>query len=157
MKVNGYIHCYMNCRLTEYLIQNMLSWVIVNGFEHSSLYVRQDLHRRHTTCSVTSVQMKQQCNRPKSTPVTQVCNLCIMGLSDEDVMVLTMAIANNYGARRRRKVEHWMHPYIAEKVLTYGTFTASRDYLSILVNLKKCVVRVRNHSVNHVNMLDCLY
>jgi hypothetical protein len=34
--------------------------------------------------------------------------------SHKDVMVLTMAIANNYEARRRQEREHWVHPYIAE-------------------------------------------
>jgi hypothetical protein len=34
-------------------------------------------------------------------------------------MVLSMATAHNCGARRRRKMEHWidLHPHIADKVL----------------------------------------
>jgi hypothetical protein len=38
-----------------------------------------------------------------------------------------MAIANNYGARMRRKRKHWVHPLIVEKVLTCGTFAVSHD------------------------------
>jgi hypothetical protein len=34
---------------------------------------------------------------------------------DEDVMALTTAVANNYGARRECKREHWVYPHIAEK------------------------------------------
>jgi hypothetical protein len=48
-----------------------------------------------------------------------------MGSEDKDVMVLSMATANNYGARRRREREHWVHSYTAENVSTYGTFAAS--------------------------------
>jgi hypothetical protein len=47
-----------------------------------------------------------------------------MDSSDEDVMVLTVAIVNKCGAWRRSKRDHWVHPYIAEKVSTYDTFAA---------------------------------
>jgi hypothetical protein len=32
-------------------------------------------------------------------------------------VALTTVVANNCGARRRRKREHWVHPHIAEEVL----------------------------------------
>jgi hypothetical protein len=43
------------------------------------------------------------------------------------VVVLTMAVGNNCGGGRSRRRKHWVHPHIAEKVSTYGTFAASRD------------------------------
>jgi hypothetical protein len=46
---------------------------------------------------------------------------------DKDIMLLTMAISNNYGARMRHKRKHWVHPLIVEKVLTYGMLAVSRD------------------------------
>jgi hypothetical protein len=49
-----------------------------------------------------------------------------MGLSDKDVIVLILALMNNYGAKRRIKREQMVHPSVAEKVLTFGTFVASR-------------------------------
>jgi hypothetical protein len=50
-----------------------------------------------------------------------------MESSDEDVVLLTRAIGNNYGARMRRNRKHWLHPFIVEKVSTYGTSAVSRD------------------------------
>jgi hypothetical protein len=42
-------------------------------------------------------------------------------------VLLTVAIANNYGARMRRKRKHWVHPLIVGKMSTYGTLAVSRD------------------------------
>jgi hypothetical protein len=50
-----------------------------------------------------------------------------MDSSDEDVVLLTVAIANNSGARIRRKRKHWVHPLLVEKVSTYVTFAVSHD------------------------------
>jgi hypothetical protein len=58
---------------------------------------------------------------------TGVESVCIIFSLDKDIMVLTMAIANKYEARRRWEREHRVHSYIAEKFLTYGTFAALQD------------------------------
>jgi hypothetical protein len=57
---------------------------------------------------------------------TGLQSVCATDSSDEDVMMLTVAVVNN-AVKGRRKREHWVHPYIAERVSTYGTFAASRD------------------------------
>jgi hypothetical protein len=72
-----------------------------------------------------------------------------MDSSDEDVMMLTVAAVNNYAVRRRRKREQWVHPYIAERVLTNGTFAASRD-LSVYPNKFKEIYRMSKESFHEL-------
>jgi hypothetical protein len=62
--------------------------------------------------------------------------------------MLTVAVVNN-AVRRRRKREHWVHPYIAEKVSTYGTFAASRD-LSMYPNKFKEMYRMSKESFHEL-------
>jgi hypothetical protein len=71
-----------------------------------------------------------------------------MDSSDEDVMMLTVAVVN-YAVRRRRKRKHWVHPYIAERVSTYGTFAASRD-LSMYPNKFKEMYRMSKESFHEL-------
>jgi hypothetical protein len=61
----------------------------------------------------------------------------MMDSSCKDAMLLTMATANKYGDTRRSKREHRVHPYIAEKVLTYSTSTASQDLIMYQNKFKK--------------------
>jgi hypothetical protein len=63
--------------------------------------------------------------------------------------MLTVAVVNNYTARRRRKREHWVHPYIAERVSTYGTFAASR-HLSMYPNKFKEMYRMSKESFHEL-------
>jgi hypothetical protein len=56
-----------------------------------------------------------------------------------------MATAKNYGARRRRKRKQWLHPLIADKVSTYGTFAASRDLVKYPDKFKE-IYRVSKES-----------
>jgi hypothetical protein len=63
----------------------------------------------------------------------------------EDIMLLTVAVVNNHAARRNRIREYWVHPYIAEKVSTYGTFADSRD-LSTIPNKYKEMYRMSKQS-----------
>jgi hypothetical protein len=63
----------------------------------------------------------------ETTPMTGLQSVCSMDSSDEDVVLLTVAIANNYGAKMMRTRKHWVHPLTVEKVSTCGTFAVSRD------------------------------
>jgi hypothetical protein len=72
-------------------------------------------------------------------------------------MLLTVAVAINYGARMRRKRKHWVYPLIVEKVSTMARLQFHVTCLSIPINSKKCIVCPRNLSLNCVNMLDRLY
>jgi hypothetical protein len=90
----------------------------------------------------------QQAHTRVYTNDTGLQSVCAMDSSDEDVMMLTVAAVNN-AVKRRCKREHWVHPYIAERVLTYGTFAASRD-LSMYPNKFKEMYRMSKESFHEL-------
>jgi hypothetical protein len=91
--------------------------------------------------------MEQQRKRQTRvvTDDTGLQSVCSMDSSHKDVLLLTMAIVNNYVARMKRIRKHWLHPLIVKNVLTYGTFAFSRD-LSKNPNKFKEMYRVSKES-----------
>jgi hypothetical protein len=91
--------------------------------------------------------MEQQRKRQTRvfTDDTGLQSVCSMDSSHKDVVLLTIAIVNNYVGRMKRKRKHCLHPLIVEKVLTYDTFAFSRD-LSKNPNKFKEMCRVSKES-----------
>jgi hypothetical protein len=67
-------------------------WVM-DVMKVSSSYMAGSAPSR-ATCGMTSVDMKQQC---QSTPVTHIFNILHYRFIGQDTVVLTLAVANNYG------------------------------------------------------------
>jgi hypothetical protein len=79
-------------------------------------------------------------------------------------VLLTMAVANNYAARMRRKRKHWVHPLIAEQVSTYGNLITcdstcschflhqcqSKYYVTTLLSTVHYILCNLLHCVNYI-------